>query len=140
LDFKGRHVPFYEGAANGAQPLMNPDIIEYEVKSRQVTTLQLPEFREDLLNIAREAPHGVILNLQNVETLDSAAFGAIIMLVRQLPSPGRVCLFGARRELRTLCEVLRLNNVVGLADTRDEAYSDIENYLARKMHLTARVD
>ena len=118
---------------------MQPEIVEYVVQERHLTTLQLPQFRKDLVTLARKGPRGVLLNLTRLESLDSATLGVIVLLARLLPSPARVCMFGARREIRTLCEVLRINAVIGIAETREEAVAEIHEYLARKMKLRQTV-
>lgn len=119
----------------GAQPLMQTEIIEYKVEARHLTSVQVPEFRKELVGLARKGPRGIILDISAVESIDSACLGVIILLARLLPPPARICLMGARREIRILCEVVRINSVIGLAETRDEAIAHIHAYLSRKVKL-----
>lgn len=80
-----------------------------------------PAFREEMER--HSVPHArVLLDLRNVEFIDSAGLGAVLAAYRGLAAKeGRLVLCELSAPVRGLFEMVRLHRVLDLRSSRDDA-------------------
>lgn len=86
------------------------------------------EFREALANVLEDSDRFVLLDLSQVEFVDSSGLGTILSLLRRLIGAGgdlKVC--GVDGPVRTLFELVRLHRVMDIFQDCESAIDAFEN-------------
>lgn len=98
------------------------DVVVLRVNGPRATQLQVAEFYEQIQpHVERDSPR-IILNLSEVEFLDSSFVGALVVVLKRCCGRnGDVKLCGLTQPLRTLLEMLRLNRVFDIQETEESA-------------------
>ncbi len=87
--------------------------------------LQLSDKIEELVDSGGK---NVVLNLQDVDLMDSVGLGMLVALRASLMRREvRLLLSNVDRSVRSLLLITKLNNVFDLYDTEDEALADLDS-------------
>jgi len=89
------------------------------------------EFKSLVVPFLGEAAH-VIIDLEDVTFVDSSGFGVLLACLRQVQSNGgelRLC--GLHRPVRMLFEVVRMNRLFTICESRDDAVKSFEPLKAK---------
>lgn len=92
-----------------------------EIKRLDVTTAG--DFQNALREQVPEKCTVLVLNLTDVEFMDSSGLGALIAAMRSLEGRGEIVLCGCRAPVVSLLRLTSLDRVFRLVDTEDEARS-----------------
>ncbi|MBN8712306.1 MAG: hypothetical protein BGO12_12845 [Verrucomicrobia bacterium 61-8] len=102
-----------------------------KLKDAQATTLKItgeidlhasPTLRADLRECASEKAPVLLIDFTDVEYIDSSGLATFIEYVRESSSfGGRIALFGLKKKVRTIFDLVRLNELFTISETRDEA-------------------
>lgn len=79
------------------------------------------QFKEDMRQITRQAPARVVLDLTQVDFIDSSGLGAIVSAMKQLPSACRMDLAGLSPTVSKVFRLTRMDTVFHLYDTLNDA-------------------
>lgn len=80
-----------------------------------------PEFKKSVSSVI-EPNARVVLDLSQVQFVDSSGCGAILAVLRQLtPAGGDLKLCGVTKPVRTLFELVRMHKILEIYNSRDEA-------------------
>jgi anti-sigma B factor antagonist len=90
------------------------------IDSPRLDAARTPELRSALVSVASGRSR-LIIDLTKVDFIDSTALGGFISVLKALGSDGELALSGARPPVRRLLELTRLNQVMRLHSTVDEA-------------------
>lgn len=97
------------------------NITVVHISEKFIDALNAPTIKNDIQSIFKPKMQ-VILDLSQVEFLDSSGMGAILAAMRQLTGmDGHLKLAGVSRPVRTLFELVRFNRILDIFDTTDEA-------------------
>lgn len=96
-----------------------------------ITTLKLsgeidlhasPELRAELQQCAREKVPTLMLDFTSVAYIDSSGLATLIEYVRESTAfQGKFALFGLQKKVRTIFDLVRLNELFVISDTSGEA-------------------
>ena len=96
-----------------------------------VTTLKLsgeidlhasPALRAELQTCAHTKTSPLLLDFRSVDYIDSSGLATLIEYVRECASfEGRVALFGLQKKVRTIFDLVRLNELFVISGTSEEA-------------------
>ena len=87
--------------------------------------IQLSDKIQELVD---DGGKNVVLNLQDVDLMDSVGLGMLVALrTSLLRSEVRLLLSNVDRSVRSLLLITKLNNVFDLYDTEDEALADLNS-------------
>lgn len=99
--------------------------------SGNATTLKLsgeidlhasPALRAELQASARTQTPVLLLNFESVDYIDSSGLATLIEYVRECASfGGKVALFGLQKKVRTIFDLVRLNELFVIGGTAEEA-------------------
>lgn len=102
-----------------------------------VTTLKIsgeidlhasPELRESLLACARVQVPLLLLDFTEVVYIDSSGLATLIEYVRESESyAGRLGLFGLQKKVRTIFDLVRLNELFVICNSHEEALAAIDS-------------
>lgn len=114
-------IATHERAAGLYRVIEHDDLVEAEILC--------PKLPEELCAamIEEASARGwtrLVVDCSSVLFLTSLGLGALIRLDRQLrPSGGRLRLFGLQPDLRELFEITRIDRVVQIFESREQAFS-----------------
>lgn len=96
-----------------------------------VTTLKLtgeidlhgsPALRAELQKCASEKAPVLLVDFTGVEYIDSSGLATFIEYVRETASfGGKIALFGLKKKVRTIFDLVRLNELFTISETAEEA-------------------
>jgi anti-sigma B factor antagonist len=69
------------------------------------------DFKEQMAEIIRQGQNQILLNLAEVQFIDSSGLGTLLSLVRQLGEQGNLMLCGVAGSVMSLLRLTRLNRV-----------------------------
>ena len=80
-----------------------------------------PEFKQEVSPLL-EAGSQVIFDLSGMRFIDSSGCGALLSCLRKLKAKGGdLKLFGLSKQVRSLFQIIRLDQILGTHETRDDA-------------------
>ena len=78
-------------------------------------------FKETMGSFIKEGHSRIVLNLSNVEFIDSSGLGAIVSSLKALGLKGEIAICGARNTVLTMFKLTRLDKVFRLLKDEGEA-------------------
>ncbi len=94
---------------------------------RQIDMNNSPKFRKDLEECLKDRTR-VILNLGNVNFMDSTGLGIIVAALRNMNQiKGRMILCEASKAVKVLFEMVRLSHITNVYKDLDEALEAMKN-------------
>lgn len=105
---------------------MNSKVLVHQVRFQHLASHNSQAFRSGLLSVVRQVPRAIILDMSLVETIDSTCLGVIALTGKLLPRGSRLVLAAVQPPVRTLCEITRINRVMGIASSIEEALGLVE--------------
>ena len=99
--------------------------------SGESTTLKLageidlhasPELRKQLKECLHKKTPVLLLDFESVEYIDSSGLATLVEYVREsVTFEGKLALYGMRQKVRTIFELVRLNELFAISATAEEA-------------------
>ena len=97
-----------------------------EIDANRIDAASAVKFKDDMLNVTRDGPRRVIVNLGQVEFLDSSGLGAIVATMKALGSSRRMDLVGMRPVVEKVFRLTRMDSVFRIFPDLDSAqWSDL---------------
>ena len=82
------------------------------------------KFKEAMLKILENKPRKIILNLREVEHVDSSGLGALVFLMQKVRQEGgELILCGLNTSLQTLMQISKLHHLFKICSSVEEALS-----------------
>lgn len=90
--------------------------------SGEIDGIGLEEFKEGLLKAEEAGDGAVILNFTEVVFISSSGLGALVAFYKRLRAKDRqLAVYGLRDVIQQVFEIVRLNKVITLAGSEEEA-------------------
>jgi len=102
-----------------SKDLHNARILTVEVP--RIDAAMAIQFKEDIRQNTQDAPKRVVLDLTQVDFIDSSGLGAIVAAMKQLDPSSRMDLAGLSPMVRKVFRLTRMDTVFSLFDTLDDA-------------------
>ncbi len=81
-----------------------------------------PTLRSELQDCVRSKSPNLLLDFSNVDYIDSSGLATLIEYVRESGSfGGKIALFGLQKKVRTIFDLVRLNELFVISETAAEA-------------------
>ncbi|MBN1153752.1 STAS domain-containing protein [candidate division KSB1 bacterium] len=85
-----------------------------------------PELKAYLLLLVEQGVDRVLVDISNVQYVDSSGLGALLFGLRQLRMfQGTLIIFGAQKRVLNLIRIAKLENILLHYDTEDEAIKSL---------------
>lgn len=91
------------------------------VESARIDAAMAIQFKEDMRAQTHDAPDRVVLDLTQVDFIDSSGLGAIVAAMKQLGPDSRMELAGLSPTVSKVFRLTRMDTVFRLYETIDEA-------------------
>jgi len=99
------------------------DILQISVQHPRLDAAASPAFRQEVAGRFEGQPERVLLDLRQVEFIDSTGLGVLVSLLKQMGPGGKVAVAGANAAVRRLFQITRLDSLFLLCDSTDEAHA-----------------
>jgi anti-sigma B factor antagonist len=97
------------------------DVLVVTPRTEYLDASNIKEFKRDMAPLLEKHPR-MVMDLSQVELVDSSGCGAFIGFLRQLKSAGGdMKLSGVTKPVRGLFELVRMHRVFDILNTREEA-------------------
>lgn len=102
------------------------NIVIFTLKNTNLDTVISPQFKAELLIICQPNIEALIVNLSDVEYVDSSGLGALLLAYRQLSDHGiPVILVGVQDNVMKMLNISRLEEIFIYFETLEEALEDL---------------
>ena len=91
------------------------------VAADRIDAVMAIQFKEDMRQMTEDAPDRVILDLKQVDFVDSSGLGAIVSAMKTLRADVRMDLAGLSPTVKKVFRLTRMDTVFQLFDTVDDA-------------------
>lgn len=93
----------------------------------EVDVYTAPGMKAAINEVVAGGAKNVILDLHEVEYMDSSGFGVLLGITKRLrPQGGGISLVGCSRAIRRLLTITRLESIFAMYDTVDEAVAAVK--------------
>ena len=98
------------------------EILEIVVDHPRLDAAAAPAFRQELAGRFEHRPDRVILDLANVEFIDSTGLGVLVSMLKQMGTNGRIVIVGASPAVKRLLQITRLDTLFFQCDSMSAAH------------------
>jgi len=100
----------------------------FTLKVKNLDSENSANLKAELLIICQPTLKGLILDISNVEYIDSSGLGALLLAHRQLKENDTVItLVGAQEVIRSMLNISQLTELFNLEDTVEDAIANYNN-------------
>jgi anti-anti-sigma factor len=102
-------------------------IVVFTIKNKNVDSQISPKLKAELLIICQPDIEALVVDLSNVDSIDSSGIGSFLLAERQLSDYGVPMLFvGVNQNILSTLKMLNLDVLFDFYDKVDDALADIE--------------
>jgi anti-sigma B factor antagonist len=84
------------------------------------------EFKKKMIEIVKSGENRLVLNLQEVDFIDSSGLGALVSVYKSAGPNGAIKLFHVKDSVRSIFELTRLDRVFGIHVSEEGAVESLE--------------
>lgn len=85
------------------------------------------DFKSKLIDLINQGQHSIILNLSQIEFMDSSGLGSLISILKLLAShQGNIILCETQEPVKRIFTLTRLNQVFSLYPSEEEAFKFLQ--------------
>ncbi len=104
-------------------------IVIFTLKHNKLDSALAPELKAELLIICQSDIDTFIMDLSQVETIDSSGLGCLLLASRLLSEHSiPIVLIGLQTNVKLLIDISRIEHLFEYFDTREEALANINNH------------
>lgn len=104
------------------------NIVIFDIKNKTVESNISADFKARMLIVAQPDIDALIINMSNVEAIDSSGLGALLLANRQLSEHNiPIALVGVTDFVRSLMSMTKIDEIFDFYDTVDEALEDLQS-------------
>lgn len=109
------------------------EITVVRVMEAKLTSVEAPEMKTAFLQLITEGKRILVLNLQDVQYMDSTGLGACLFGLRQADANDKEVVFcGLNPRIQSLIHIAQLDAILEIYDTEAEAVKEIQDDLTGK--------
>ncbi len=104
------------------------NIVIFDIKNKTVESNVSADLKARMLIVAQPDIDALIINMSNVEAIDSSGLGALLLANRQLSEHNiPVVLVGVTDFVRSLMNMTKIDELFDFYDTVEEALEDLQS-------------
>lgn len=93
------------------------DRVVVAVPGPRLGTAEVPDFKRALAAVIEETQEDIVLDLADVDFVDSSGIGAIVSCLRQVKSPRRMSLMDLKEPVARVFSLTRMDRVFRIEDS-----------------------
>lgn len=98
------------------------EILEVVIDHPRLDAAAAPSLRQELASRFEHRPERVILDLSNVQFIDSTGLGVLVSMLKQMGTKGRIVIVGASPAVQRLLQITRLDSLFVQCDSMSAAH------------------
>jgi anti-sigma B factor antagonist len=103
------------------------NVLVVRVAEKRVDASKAPAFKNEMTQCIESGQSQLVLDLSNVDFVDSSGLGAIVACLKQLGPRGNLAIAGAKGAVSRLFTLTRMDKVFALHDTVDSAVEKLSS-------------
>lgn len=100
-------------------------VLVVRVAEKRVDASKAPAFKDEMTRCIEGGQNQIVLDLSNVDFIDSSGLGAIVSCLKKLGPRGSLAVAGAKGAVSRLFTLTRMDRVFALYDTVDAAVEQL---------------
>lgn len=97
-------------------------------QAKSIETFNSREFKIKVIDLINQNHNQIILNLSEVDFIDSNGLGSLIAILKLLTAQqGKIVICGAREPIKRIFNLTRLNQVLQLVESEEDAKFFLED-------------
>lgn len=101
--------------------MSEPEILRITVNFERLDAAAAPDFKRQLDEGMQDGQSRVLLDLSQVDFIDSTGLGVLVSLLKRMGPGGRIAAFGVKPAVTRLFQITRLDSLFTLSGDADEA-------------------
>lgn len=97
------------------------DVIVIRPQLKRIDASVATEFKSNIIELINEGNKRIVINLSEVDFIDSSGLGVLVLALRKLGPDGKIRLCKVNDSVRSIFELTRLNEVFGIHKTVEGA-------------------
>jgi anti-sigma B factor antagonist len=97
------------------------DALVVTVLDKRLDAGAVDDFRKKMSQYIENGEESIVLNLSNVEFIDSSGLGAIVGILKMMKDPGKIVICGAADSTMRMFKLTRMNKVFNMFENEKEA-------------------
>lgn len=97
------------------------DLLVIDIGQKRLDAAEAPRFKQALAENVTGNPSRVVIDLGEVDFIDSTGLGTLVSLLKMMGPDGTLGVAGAGPSVRRLLAITRLDSIFSLFDSREEA-------------------
>lgn len=89
-------------------------VIVLRPHTRRIDASVAVEFKSKLMDIVIEGHQKIVLDLSEVDFIDSSGLGAMVAVLKKVSLDGGIKLFGVKEGIKSILELTRLDKAFGI--------------------------
>ena len=90
-------------------------------RERAINAAVVLDFKNQMIKLVEEGNADFVINLTDVEVIDSSGLGALVSVMKRVGKNGEIKLSNARENIRSLFELTRLDKVFHFYHSEEDA-------------------
>lgn len=96
-------------------------VLMVKILNPRLDVRAVTEFKKRMAEYISGGSHLIVLNISNVEFVDSSGLGAMVSVLKLLGEDGRLVICGTREPVMRMFKLTRMNKVFGLFERERQA-------------------
>jgi len=97
------------------------DVLVVRMTERRLDASKAPAFKTAIGGLIEDGAHRLVLDLRDVDFIDSSGLGVIVSCLKRLGPAGNLAISGANSAVRRLFTLTRMDRVFSMHDTPQAA-------------------
>ena len=104
------------------------EVLILKVKDKRLDATKAVPFKEKMSEFINAGNKLIVLNLSEVDFIDSSGLGAIVSALKKVGREGDIVICNSKDPVKTLFKLTRMDKVFRLFETEEEAIKEISKF------------
>ncbi len=92
-----------------------------KIEEERLDASTAADFKKNVLEQVAEGKNKIVLNLKQVDFIDSSGLGAIVTILKRVSEDGDLCICSPTEPVKNMFKLTRMERVFRIFETEDEA-------------------
>ena len=102
-------------------------VLVVKIDEERLDASTAPDFKKYVLDFVSEGKRKILLNLGQVDFIDSSGLGAIVTVLKRISEDGDLCICNPTEPVKNMFKLTRMERVFKIFGSEDEAIKAMES-------------
>jgi anti-sigma B factor antagonist len=102
------------------------EVLVIKPGSTRIDAAFATQFKNELLDSFKQGKNTIVLDLSDVDFIDSSGLGALVSSRKTLGENGEIALCSVKERVQTLFDITRMNKVFRIYNSKEDAISSFQ--------------